>query len=181
MFILKDIVSMRIGFMIILIITFMCFNISCNKDTSKKKVQYDKPIINSDWYNVGFLITDGVYNTEFTAPFDIFQHTKFREGIKAMNVFSISNKSSYITSFEGVKIIPDYNFLQDQIPPIDILVVPSAEHHLDSDLENEALISWIKKVAKEAEFGGACSPSPARTRLVSDRLSAVRPAAGRLT
>jgi len=49
-------------------------------------------------------------------------------------------------------MLPDYNYLVDDIPPIDILVVPSAEHHLDTDLENEKMLAWIKKVDKEATF-----------------------------
>ena len=32
----------------------------------------------TNFYNVGFLIMDGVFNTELTAPFDIYHHTKFR-------------------------------------------------------------------------------------------------------
>ncbi len=108
--------------------------------------------LNKDWYNVAFLVTNGTFNTEFTAPYDIFHHTRFREGIKAMNVFVVSNQSEPVTTFEGVKIIPDYNFLKDELPKIDILVVPSAEHHLDSDMQNEELINFIKKVDKEATY-----------------------------
>lgn len=137
---------------ILFIITVFFITIWCGSCTSKPAQKKNEVVLNKDWYNVGFLITDGVYNTEFTAPFDIFQHTKFREGIKAMNVFSISNKSDFITSFEGVKIIPDFNYLTDKVPNIDILVVPSAAHHLDTDLENESLLDWIKTVAEKAEF-----------------------------
>jgi len=95
---------------------------------------------------------DGVYNTELTAPFDIFQHTIFRENIKAMNTFLVADKSSYITSFEGMRILPDYNYLREEIPPIDILVVPSAEHHMDTDLENEQMLSWVRSVSEQALF-----------------------------
>lgn len=108
--------------------------------------------LNENWYNVGFLIMDGVYNTELTAPYDIFQHTKFREGIKAMNVFTVADTDQPITSFEGMRIIPDFNYLKDKLPKIDILVVPSAEHHLDTDLENDKMINFISSIGKEAEF-----------------------------
>jgi transcriptional regulator GlxA family with amidase domain len=103
-------------------------------------------------YNVGILITDGVYNTEFTAPYDIFQHTQYREGIKSMNVFTVSNTSDMIRTFEGINLQPDYNFTTDSLPPIDILVVPSAEHHLDTDLENEGLLNFIRKVDRQAQY-----------------------------
>lgn len=103
-------------------------------------------------YNVAFLIMNGVYNTELTAPFDIFQHTQFREGIKAMNVFLVADQNEPVLTFEGIRMIPDFNYLTDSIPPIDILVVPSAEHHLDTDLENEVLIDWVKQVGEQAQF-----------------------------
>ncbi len=115
-------------------------------------VDLKKPTIEPNRYNVGFLIMDGVYNTELTAPFDIFQHTIFREHIKAMNVFTVANTLQPILTFEGMRILPDYNYLTEEVPPIDILVVPSAEHHLDTDLEDKKMIAFIQKVDKKAQF-----------------------------
>ncbi|MBE9490500.1 MAG: DJ-1/PfpI family protein [Bacteroidetes bacterium] len=103
-------------------------------------------------YNVAFLIMDGTFNTELTAPYDIFQHTIFRDSIKAMNVFTVANTDNPIVTFEGMRILPDYNYLTDSLPKIDILVVPSAEHHLDTDLEDDLMINFIKKADKEAQF-----------------------------
>jgi len=105
-----------------------------------------------DAYNVGLLIMDGVYNTELTAPYDIFQHTIFREGIKPMRVFTVANTTEVITTFEGMRILPDYNYLENNVPPIDILVVPSAKHHLDTDLEDEAMLAFVRKASDNAQF-----------------------------
>ena len=144
------------------IILALILIVGCN--TSKEKnittdeilnqVQNDKifPKLEADRYNVAFLIMDGTYNTELTAPFDIFQHTIFRENIKAMNVFTVANTDNPITTFEGMRILPDYNYAKDSLPKIDILVVPSAEHHLDSDLEDTAMLDFVKQVDKEAQF-----------------------------
>jgi transcriptional regulator GlxA family with amidase domain len=118
------------------------------KADKEKKRSTLKP----DRYNVAFLIMDGTFNTELTAPFDIFQHTIFREGIKPMNVFMVANTDKPVTTFEGIKILPDFNYLTDSLPKIDILVVPSAEHHLDSDLNDTAMINFVKKVDQEAQF-----------------------------
>jgi transcriptional regulator GlxA family with amidase domain len=123
-----------------------------NFDEKEIIVSHRSPEIKSDRYNVALLIMDGVYNTELTAPYDIFQHTIFREGIKAMNTFMVADTYNAITTFEGMRIIPDFNYLKDTLPKIDILVVPSAEHHLDSDLENEDLLAFIRRVDKEAQF-----------------------------
>ena len=108
--------------------------------------------MNPNNYNVAFLIIDGVFNTELTAPYDIYHHTIFRDSIKPMNVFTVSNKSDAVKTFEGLNILPDYNFLKDSLPRIDILVIPSAEHNLDTDLENKALLNFVKNTSKEALY-----------------------------
>ena len=109
------------------------------------------PPLIPDAYNVGLLIMEGVYNTELTAPMDIFQHTQYREGIRQMNVFTIAREKKWITSFEGLKIYPDYSYRSNH-PPIDILVVPSAEHHLDTDLDDKEMIAWVRKVSQSAAY-----------------------------
>ena len=121
-------------------------------EVQTETVQREKPQLNPDWYNVAFLIMDGVYNTELTAPYDIFQHTQYRENIKPMNVFTVANSLDPVVTFEGIRLLPDYNYLQDKLPKIDILVVPSAEHHLDTDLEDSLMIDFVKRVDKEAQF-----------------------------
>ena len=122
----------------------------CNDAQQKEPIP--KPQLNPDNYNVAFLIINGVFNTELTAPYDIFHHTIFRDSIKAMNVFTVSNQSTPVRTFEGLNILPDYNFLTDGLPNIDILVVPSAEHNLDTDLENEELLNFIKQTSKDAIY-----------------------------
>jgi len=101
-------------------------------------------------YNVGILVMDGVYNTELTAPYDIFQHTKFRKGIKPLRVFTVSENGGSVKSFEGLKFESDYSF--KNVPSIDILVVPAAEGHLAKDLENKKLLRFIRKVSKRAMY-----------------------------
>lgn len=141
-----------------LILIYCCF-IACGENAPDLKHTQEKETVaktfpkqDSTRYNVGFLIMDGVYNTELTAPFDIFQHTIFRDSIKAMNVFTVANTDNPVVTFEGMRILPDYNYITDAIPKIDILVVPSAEHHLNTDLEDIAMLDFIKKVDKEAQF-----------------------------
>ena len=148
----------------ILTILTLLFLLGCNSSEKRKEIHAASPIetiskqekqypkLDPNRYNVAFLIMDGVYNTELTAPFDIFQHTIFRKNIKAMNVFTVANTDEAISSFEGMRILPDFNYVKDSLPKIDILVVPSAEHHLDTDLEDTTMLNFIKRVDKEAMF-----------------------------
>ena len=132
------------------IIFLMGLMMACQAKNEQKVVNTVN--LDPDNYNVAFLIMDGVYNTEFTAPFDIFQHTQYRENIKKMNTFTVANTKEPITSFEGVRILPDFDYTTDQLPKIDILVVPSAEHHLDSDLKDTSMLNFVRRVDENALF-----------------------------
>ena len=128
---------------------------SCNQAPIPEKIVEQKkqiPQLVDGRYNVAFLIMDGVFNTELTAPFDIFQHTIFRDSIKAMNVFLVANTDEFVTTFEGIRLLPDFNYMKDSLPQIDILVVPSAEHHLDTDLEDEKMLNFVKETADKAMY-----------------------------
>ena len=105
----------RINFFLSVFILVLLW--TCNSTTSEAISEIEItnkktfPVLEPNRYNVGFLIMDGIYNTEFTAPYDIFQHTIFRDSIKAMNVFTVANTDNPIITFEGLKILPDYNYL----------------------------------------------------------------------
>ena len=137
---------------IVLIACLLFFGCEDKKSITDYKTERYYPNLAPDRYNVAFLIMDGVYNTEFTAPYDIFQHTQYRTGIKAMNTFTVANTLEPVVSFEGVRILPDYDYTKDSIPKIDILVVPSAEHHLNTDLKDTIMLNFIKKVDKNALY-----------------------------
>lgn len=97
----------------------------------------------------GFLVLDGVYNSELMAPYDVFQHTVFHTE-PGIEVFTVSPDGAPVTTFEGLVLTPHHSF--ETAPPIDILVVPSAEHNLDTDLENEELIRWVRETGEEARW-----------------------------
>ena len=90
----------------------------------------------------GFLIVDGVYNSELMAPYDIFQHTIFHtDPYPGIEVFTVSPDGQPVRSFEGLTIGAHYSF--ETAPAIDILVIPSAEGSMDTDLQNEAMMAWV--------------------------------------
>ena len=110
----------------ILVSVLLC--ISCKLDpekTAAKEMGKERivPVLEPNRYNVAFLIMEGTYNTEFTAPFDIFQHTQYRKNIKAMNTFTVANTLEPITTFEGVRILPDFDYTKDSIPVIDLSLI----------------------------------------------------------
>ncbi len=98
---------------------------------------------------VGFLALQHVYNSELMAPYDVFHHTIFHTK-PGMRVFTVSTDGKEITTFEGLRLQPDYTI--GNAPQIDVLVIPSAEHNLDTDLKDEALREWIRKTAESAKY-----------------------------
>jgi transcriptional regulator GlxA family with amidase domain len=108
-------------------------------------VPADRPL------RAGFLVVDGVYNSELMAPYDVFQHTVFhtkpRPGIE---VFTVSPDGRPVTTYEGIQIVPKYSFAN--APAIDVLVVPSAQGSMDKDLQNAALIDWVRRVGSQARY-----------------------------
>lgn len=127
---------------------------SCGDQTNSENTDsllMPEPVLPKEKLNAAFLIVDGVYNSELVAPMDILHHTVFHTK-HGMRVFTVAPDRDTITSFEGLKIIPDYSFLNDSLPKIDVLIVPSAEHSMTSDLENEALIQFVKNIGNQAKY-----------------------------
>jgi transcriptional regulator GlxA family with amidase domain len=98
---------------------------------------------------VGFLLVDGVYGSELVAPFDVFHHTTFHVE-PGMRVFTVGRERLPVTTFEGLRVEPDFGF--DAHPPIDVLVVPSAENSMGSDLADRALVDWVADVGLRADW-----------------------------
>ena len=98
---------------------------------------------------IGFLVLPGVYNSELMAPYDVFDHVRFRTK-DAPRVFTVAPNAGPLRTFEGLTLTPHYTFAD--APPIDLLVVPSAEHNMDRDLEDAALIAWVRETGRRARL-----------------------------
>lgn len=136
------------GMFLLLLITIA---ISCKQEPAKKDTSTIAPVHPARELNAAFLIVDGVYNSELVAPMDVLHHTVFHTD-PAIKVFTVAERHETVTSFEGLKIIPDYAFSTDSLPPIDILIVPSAEHSMDSDLKNKTLTEFVRSTGNSALY-----------------------------
>jgi len=104
----------------------------------------DRPI------RAGFLLVEGVYNTELMAPWDVLQHSNYHTDHPGIEVFTVAQRPGPITTAEGIKLLPDFTF--ETAPPLDILVVPSAERSRDADRQNPVLTSWVQRAGSQAKF-----------------------------
>ncbi|ANM32221.1 hypothetical protein ABI59_12015 [Acidobacteria bacterium Mor1] len=107
------------------------------------------PIPGDRKLRAGFLIVDGVYNTELTAPYDILQHTIFHTE-PGIEVFTVSPDGNPVTTFEGLRVDAHYSFAD--APEIDILIVPSAEGSMEADLKDEKMMAWVADVGGRARY-----------------------------
>ncbi len=106
-------------------------------------VPTDRPL------RAAFVLVDGVYNTELVAPLDLLDHVRYQQK-PGIEVFTVSADGEPVTTAEGLRIGADHRF--EDAPPADILVVASAEHSRDSDLENEALIAYVRDAGEQAQI-----------------------------
>lgn len=97
---------------------------------------------------VGFVLLDGVYNSELMAPYDVFQHTVYHTQ-PGMQVCTVGRSRDPVRSFEGLRILPDHDF--ESAPPLDVLVVPSGAESMGSDLEDPTLIAWLAAAGGRAD------------------------------
>ena len=100
--------------------------------------------------NVGFVVLDKVYNSELMAPYDVIQHTIFRDDRNYMLPFIVSPDGGPVVTFEGIEVGAHYSF--ETAPPIDILIVPSTENSMSSDLDDTQFMEWLAVAVNEADY-----------------------------
>ncbi|MCH7639044.1 MAG: DJ-1/PfpI family protein [Bacteroidetes bacterium] len=97
-----------------------------------------------------FVAVDGVYNSELMAPYDVLHHSIFRDSLNYIRPFVVSPDGEPVVTFEGLTVSAHYGF--ENAPRADILVIPSAEGSMTTDLEDEWLIDWIREAAITADW-----------------------------
>ncbi len=98
----------------------------------------------------GFVCTPGVYNTELTAPYDVLQHSVYRDSLNYIECFIVTESGEAFESAEGIQIGAHYSF--DNVPPMDIVLIPSSVHSMDADLHNERLMHWLAQAIADATW-----------------------------
>ncbi len=120
-------------------------------ENSQPNSDIGPPVMPDRVLNAAFLIVDGVYNSELVAPMDVLQHTVFHDA-NGIKVFTVAPSREAITTFEGLRILPDYSYATDSLPTIDILIVPSAKNSMTTDLDNLKLINFVSTSGRQALY-----------------------------
>ncbi len=98
----------------------------------------------------GFVGMDAVFNSELMAPYDILHHSIFRDSLNYIAPFIVSPDGQPFRTFEGLTISPHYSFAN--APDIDILVIPSTDNSMSSDLKNPVFMDWLKQTIANTDY-----------------------------
>jgi len=98
----------------------------------------------------GFLVVPGVFNSELMAPYDVLQHSVFRDEKNYIEPFIVSPDGKALRTFEGIEVVPHYSF--ENCPAIDILIIPSTETSMTKDLENAAYMAFVRRTIESAKY-----------------------------
>lgn len=99
--------------------------------------------------HAGFVCMEKVYNSELMAPFDVLQHSIYRDSSDYIRCFIVTPEGKPFLTSEGIRLTPDFSFAN--APRIDILVLPSTETSMTSDLTNSVFMNWLKAAVARAE------------------------------
>ncbi len=97
-----------------------------------------------------FVVAQGVYNSELMAPYDVLQHSIFRDPNDYIETAIVSADGGPVVTFEGITVGAHHSFAD--APKADVLVIPSTRGSMDADLEDPAYMAWVGKAAAEAEW-----------------------------
>ncbi|GLQ33561.1 DJ-1/PfpI family protein [Litoribrevibacter albus] len=104
----------------------------------------------ADDKRIGIIVFDGVLSSDVTAPIEVFGIASKKSWFSDYETLVINvGESELITTEEGITLKVDAH-VKDQ-PKVDVLLMPSS-YDMDSLLENQALIQYIQKTSKTADW-----------------------------
>lgn len=144
------VLSLRTAALLVLLALFGCRTApdapSPRSTADAKRVE--QALASDSILTAGFVALDRVYNTELVAPYDVLEHTYYRDSTRFIAPFLVSPDGAPVTTFEGIEITPHYSF--ENAPPIDVLVVPSTSRSRGADLDDERFLQWLEDTTREA-------------------------------
>ncbi|AKR09849.1 DJ-1/PfpI family protein [Bacillus thuringiensis] len=100
-------------------------------------------------WSVGIFLFNEVEVLDFAGPFEVFSVTEVNEE-KTFTVYTVSENGEIITARNGLKVQPDYSI--ENLPPVDILIIPGGLGAREYEIKNEIVIKWIGQQMKEVKL-----------------------------
>ncbi|HFK1529416.1 TPA: DJ-1/PfpI family protein [Bacillus cereus] len=100
-------------------------------------------------WSVGIFLFNEVEVLDFAGPFEVFSVTEVNEE-KPFTVYTVSENGEMITARNGLKVQPDYSI--ENLPPVDILIIPGGLGAREYEIKNEIVIKWIGQQMKDVKL-----------------------------
>ncbi|MFB5562457.1 DJ-1/PfpI family protein [Bacillus cereus] len=100
-------------------------------------------------WSVGIFLFNEVEVLDFAGPFEVFSVTEVN-GEKPFTVYTVSENGEMITARNGLKVQSDYSI--ENLPPVDILIIPGGLGARKYEMKNEIVIKWIRQQMKEVKL-----------------------------
>ncbi|KAA0758676.1 DJ-1/PfpI family protein [Bacillus sp. BF2-3] len=100
-------------------------------------------------WSVGIFLFNEVKVLDFAGPFEVFSVTEVN-GEKPFTVYTVSENGEMITARNGLKVQSDYSI--ENLPPVDILIIPGGLGARKYEIKNEIVIKWIRQQMKEVKL-----------------------------
>lgn len=100
-------------------------------------------------WSVGIFLFNEVEVLDFAGPFEVFSVTEVNEE-KPFTVYTVSENGEMITARNGLKVQSDYSI--ENLPPVDILIIPGGLGARKYEIKNEIVIKWIRQQMKEVKL-----------------------------
>ncbi|HDR7711369.1 TPA: DJ-1/PfpI family protein [Bacillus cereus] len=100
-------------------------------------------------WSIGIFLFNEVEVLDFAGPFEVFSVTEVNEE-KPFTVYTVSENGEMITARNGLKVQPDYSI--ENLPPVDILIIPGGLGAREYEMKNEIVIKWIRQQMKEVKL-----------------------------
>ena len=97
---------------------------------------------------IGILLFNEVEVLDFAGPFEVFSiATAEDKQSKLFCVKTIAETKKAISARNGLKVTPDYDFID--CPSLDILIIPGGYGAEEIEIHNHRLLSWIQQRAAD--------------------------------
>ncbi|HHP1049747.1 DJ-1/PfpI family protein [Bacillus cereus group sp. BfR-BA-01354] len=100
-------------------------------------------------WSVSIFLFNEVEVLDFAGPFEVFSVTEVN-GEKPFTVYTVSENGEMITARNGLKVQSDYSI--ENLPPVDILIIPGGLGARKYEIKNEIVIKWIRQQMKEVKL-----------------------------
>jgi transcriptional regulator GlxA family with amidase domain len=98
-------------------------------------------------FSIGIVIFEDAEELDFVGPWEVF--TMAAMGRDDWKIVTIAESADPVRCAKGLRVLPDHSFAD--APPLDLVLVPGGQG-TRREVENPALLSWLKGVGEAASW-----------------------------